>query len=380
MNLSAMTLAELAELQQAFELIHRGTSILSGLPCNQSEFETSIDMTPGELVVISTHFRMPEAMFFGPPPEFVIEDAVDEPAPAALVAECWAGGGTCSGMRLAESAPADGQRDKAETCEAAPVAVAEAGESPAPDTDAAAAAGPGDGAGGDAPPVAGPALKTGPLSDEEKAQIRLYDGVMSCRDIAARLGRRSQTVALYLHALETAAKKLAETKPEETGAEESKAAQPAPGAEQASVADPVGADAAAETPEAVKAAPVGETAEGGAAVTTPDPAPVAGGADSAVPPPATLREREIWHHLNQLGHVAPFDAELDLEICEALSAGQKPGEIATNLGLDTKAVVERFRRLSYPVRDLKDRVMPDGQALLVAELRRRVTWMRSRAA
>ena len=375
MNLSAMTLADLADLQQACLLIHRGTSILAGLACNQSEFETSIDMTPGELVVISTHFRMPEAMFFGPPPEFVIEDTVHESAPAAPVAECWAGRGTCSGMRLAESAPADGQRDEAETCEAAPEAVAEAGESPAPDMDAAAAAGPGDGAGGDAPPVAGPALKTGPLSDEEKAEIqRLTTEGVAQREIAARLGRRFQTVALYLHG---SAKRV---KTKEYKAKEYKAAQPAPAAEQASVADPVGADAAAEMPEPVKAAPVGETAEGGAAVTTPKPAPVAGGADTAVPPPATLREREIWYHLNKLGHVAPFDADLDLEICEALSAGQKPGEIATDLGLDTKAVADRFRRLSFPVRDLKDRVTPDGQALLVAELRRRVKWMRGTAA
>lgn len=371
MNLSAMTLADLADLQRACELIHRGTSILAGLACNQSEFETSIDMTPGELVVISTHFRMPEAMFFGPPPEFVIEDRVDEPAPAAPVAECWAGRGTCSGMRLAESAPADGQRDEAETCEAAPEAVAEAGENPAPDMDAAEAAGPGDGAGGDAPPVAGPALKTGPLSDSERVDIQLLDAAgLSRREIAARLGRRTQAVALYLHGLT----------PDAVGTKESKAAQPAPIAEQASVADPVGADAAAEVPEAVKAAPVGEIAGGGAAVTTPEPAPVAGGADTAVPPPVTLREREIWYHLNKLGHVAPFDADLDLEICEALSAGQKPGEIATNLGLDTKAVADRFRRLSFPVRDLKDRVTPDGQALLVAELRRRVKWMRGQAA
>ena len=259
MNLSAMTLAELADLQRAFELIHRGTSILSGLACNQSEFETSIDMTPGELVVISTHFRMPEAMFFGPPPEFVIEGP-DEVVRGPFL----------------ETATHVGEHSVTEM----PEAVADAGVNSAQISDAAEAAEPGDGAGGDAPPVAGPMVKTGPLSDEEKAEIRHLDAAgMSRRAIADRLGRRLQTVALYLHGLANP-QKAAGAK-----AEEYQAAQPAPAAEQASVADDVGADAAVEAPEAVAAAPVGEIAEGGTAEAAPEPAPVAGGADHAIPPP-----------------------------------------------------------------------------------------------
>lgn len=358
MNLSALSLAELAELQQAFAMIHKGVSILSGLPVNQGEAETTIDMTPGEVVIITTHFAMPgHFRRFDPPPEFVVVERETEQAADLVAAEMLGGSGDLQQHGLVESPPAAGQREQAGTCEVAPEAGTGAGESPAQVSETPVSA----------LPAVAPAVHkdqtagqvTGPLTDDERAEIQRLDAEgVSRKEIARRLGRRPQTVALYLHGLANPPKGVAGR------TEEFKAAQPAPVAEQASVADTVGADAVAEAPVPVKAAPVGEIAEGVTQVAAPTPAPVAGGAA-----PFTARQRQIAAHVMRLNGRGDFDAATDLALVEQLTSGTKAGQVALDLGLDSAAVVGRFRALTAVIRDDRDRVTIDGQADLLLVLR-----------
>lgn len=358
MNLSALSLAEFVELQQAFAMIHKGVSILSGLPVNQGEAETTIDMTPGEVVIITTHYAMPgHFRRFDPPPEFVLVERETDQAADVAAAEMLGGSGDLQRHSLVESPPACAARDSGDDIPAAPqtppVSAVMAGSAGTGDGDPGASVGDLERTG----PRPGPV--TGPLSDEERAEIQQLDAQgVSRKEIARRLGRRSQTVALYLHGLANPPKGAAGK------TEEFKAAQPAPVAEQASVADTVGADAAVEVPVAVRAAPAGEIAEGVAPVAAPTPAPVAGGAA-----PFTARQRQIAAHVARLSGRGGFDAAADLALVEQLTSGTKAGQVALDLGLDSAAVVSRFRALTAVIRDDRDRVTIDGQSDLLLVLR-----------
>jgi hypothetical protein len=358
MNLSALSLAELSELQQAFAMIHKGVSILSGLPVNQGEAETTIDLTPGEVVIITTHYAMPgHFRRFDPPPEFVLVERETDQAADVAAAEMLGGSGDLQLHGLVESPPACAARDSGDDIPAAP-------QTPPVSAVMAGSAGTG---GGDPGASVGdlertgprPGQVTGPLSDQERAEIQRLDAQgVSRKEIAKRLGRRSQTVALYLHGLANPPKGAAGK------TEEYKAAQPAPVAEQASVADTLGADAAVEVPVAVEAAPVGEIAGGVARRSAPNPAPVAGGAA-----PFTARQRQIAAHVARLSGRGGFDAAADLALVEQLTSGTKAGQVALDLGLDSAGVVSRFRALTAVIRDDRDRVTIDGQADLLLVLR-----------
>lgn len=61
MNLSAMTLDDLAQFQVALELLGKAGAILERLPRDAASDGIMIDLTPGGGVVIMTGFRMPMA-------------------------------------------------------------------------------------------------------------------------------------------------------------------------------------------------------------------------------------------------------------------------------------------------------------------------------
>ncbi|WP_158589824.1 helix-turn-helix domain-containing protein [Gemmobacter lutimaris] len=380
-----MSLDDLRRHQEKNARIIEACEILDGLPRDAEDSVLSIDMTPGLPTVITLPCGMPSARYFDPPPEFEVVETDRRPGESAeaagwrrvdekywreldansraalaadvVAAEMLGGSGDLQRHSLVESPPAAGQREQAGTCEVAPEAGTGAGESPAHVSETPVSA----------PPAVAPAARkdqtagqvTGPLTDDERAEIQRLDAEgVSRKEIARRLGRRTQTVALYLHGLAHPPKGAAGK------TEESKAAQPAPVAEQASVAVSDGADAVAEAPVAVKAAPVGEIAEGVVPVAAPTPAPVAGGAA-----PFTARQRQIAAHVMRLHGRGDFDAATDLALVEQLTSGTKAGQVALDLGLDSAAVVGRFRALTAVIRDDRDRVTIDGQADLLLVLR-----------
>lgn len=194
---------------------------------------------------------------------------------------------------------------------------------------------------GDAEPLpeAAPQV-TGPLTEDERAQISamVAEGVPRA-EIAAALGRKVQTVALWItrHLQEDGVVRLPE-------------AAPATDA-------PFPADAAA--------APVAAVAES---------APVAPAAVSAAPLSPRLREIEA---------VLPptDDADLDLGLAKAILGGASFAEVATDLGLDTEAVRQRWIALRKPLMEPGAKPLTlAAQEDLLTILRHRVRLARGVAA
>lgn len=197
-----------------------------------------------------------------------------------------------------------------------------------------------------APAADAPGLVCGPLTEAERAQIvaMVKDGVPR-PEIAARLRRKVQTVSLWItrHMQADGAVALPDL--------------PAP--------DAVAAPADAPFPPRAVAAPVAALAQG---------APVAPAAVSVEG--LTPRLREIEQALPR-----PVDAELDLDLAEALFRGEKLAAFALDTGEDAKVLAERFRLLAAPlIPEGKKALAPDVQADLLAILRHRVRLARGVAA
>lgn len=273
----------------------------------------------------------------------------------------WAGSGTCSGLENAESATSDGQLELV---------------------------GDGGGGGGGTPAAAEPAVakpkrsrgepvrkrpavkpgksfKLGVLTPEEREAIQsLHAQGQTPRQIADQLQRRVQSVALFLHTQKS---------------NQIPAGQPAVVAGP----DPVAEPAAQAVPAAGGQGPEAREPESGPGMPAPDmgqaraPAPEAGGAGTSS---LHGRQREIDAHLSALGYRGGWDAELDLELVEGLAQGRKPAELAMDLDQDAKALTDRFRVLSAPIRDDRDRPTIAGMQDLAVVLRHRVKEARKRAA
>lgn len=371
MNLSAMSLGDMEELQEAFGLIHKGVSLLSRLPVNQGEVETSIDMTPGGVVIITTHFEMPGYFrCFGPPPDFEVVEG-SEICGAAVPCE------VCASDMLAQGAPGGSgnlqQRTNVESSprvggpghetaqsEGALDAVPGPGEIPGPEgaatgsaggivlPDVASAAAP-------EPEKRGPIL--GPITAAERAEILRMDGEgLDAGKIGAALNRRPAQIGAILY--------YAKGKKSEIPA-----GQPFPAAsnDAAGAAGFVPAEAGPEAEEPAQP----DTGHASAA------APVVGGA--ATSPQLTARQRTLAAHLDRVHERRGFDADIDLEMVEALFAGAKAGQVALDLGIDSMALVQRFRELTAPLRDDRDRVSIDGQSDLLAMMRQRAADRRAKA-
>lgn len=379
MNLSAMTLDDLAQFQVALDLLAQAGAILERLPRDETADGIMVEMSPGRRVAIITGYRMPQA-HPAEPVNFPLVEVMGggiamrkpDPMPSAAItelqpdagaaAETWAGRGTCSGFENAESAPSGGQLE---------------------------VTGNGGGGGGGTPATAEPAgaktkrvrgepvrkrpaikpgkaFKLGALEpDERETIIQLSALGQSPKQIAAQLQRRVQSVALFLHSVK--ANQIPAGQPASVVAREPIAEKPA---------EPAQAVAGGAGPDARESG-------SGPGMPAPDmgqaraPAPVAGGAGS---PTFHGRQRQIDYHLTEVGYRGGWDAELDLELVEGLAQGRKAAEVAMDLDLDPKAVAERFRVLSYPIRDDRDRPTIDGMKDLAEVLRHRVKEARNRAA
>lgn len=379
MNLNAVTLEELAGYANVLNDLIKAGLILEDLPKSDPSDGVVYNMTPGQRVTITTAYVMPQA-FPSVPVEFPLvevmgggiamrkpdpipSEAIPELQPdAGAAAETWAGSGTCSGFENAESATSGGQLEMT---------------------------GNGGGGGGGTPATAEPAeakpkrvrgepvrkrpaikpgkaFKLGALEpDERETIIQLSALGQSPKQIAEQLQRRVQSVALFLHSVK--ANQIPAGQPASVVAREPIAEKPA---------EPAPAVAGGAGPEA-------RESESGPGMPAPDmgqaraPAPVAGGAGS---PTFHGRQRLIDYHLTEVGYRGGWDVELDLELVEGLAQGRKAAEVAMDLDLDPKAVAERFRVLSYPIRDDRDRPTIDGMKDLAEVLRHRVKEARNRAA
>lgn len=190
------------------------------------------------------------------------------------------------------------------------------------------------------PQDAAPQLVAGPLSDWEKSEIlRMDRDGETRRDIADALGRKIQTVALFL------------TSQIGNDGKPRHKVTPPPAADFVHVADAV-APAVDRALAAVAAPPVG-------------PVPVAGPVAEL-----TAREREVWDHLAALRMPKGWDHEMDLDMVEAFARGTKSAVIAADFGKDSQAVVDRYKQLTAVIRDERGHMSIEGQARFQSVLRR----------
>ncbi|MEH6776267.1 MAG: hypothetical protein V7668_20250, partial [Cereibacter changlensis] len=243
-----------------------------------------------------------------------------------------------------------------------------------------------------APVDAPQTLRAGPLDDNERATItRLAADGVARPVIAAQLGRRVQSVSLYLSSLEQAKSKI-EAQPREA----QKAPPPAPAKVPAKAAAP--AKTARFDEHKAELDHLDREERAAAKISNSAPAPVKVPAKAAAPIPkppappapkitvtapvsaAVTAEKQaepVWHapidrHLTTLGYSGGWSAGLDLDLVEGLSKGIKLGMLATDLGLDTSALKSRFTALTACVRD-------DFGMMTIEQQKRLLTVLRSRA-
>lgn len=367
MNLSAMSLDELARLQSALVMIHKGAAILAGLPVNQDETELTIDMTPGEIVMISTHFAMPGFLrAFGPPPDFeLVEpslDVIETEQGRFFPHRCGRetanvdgdGGDVKPGglvdlqqLENVDGPPADpGQRQQNPVLDGA-AGEPQAGAMPATEM-----------------PAAGGATILGPMREDEKAAVReMAARGLSAHEIAASINRRVQTIASVLRA-----------KPKEATGQPVPAGVPASDAA-APISSPVAVqDEIPETPAAEANAAPADTGQPALSREAGVTAPQAGGAASAqseVQVRMTAAQRRLNAYLDDLGYRRGWSPEDDLALVHGLGAGFRLPELCIDLGFDPKDAHQRFGELSLTIRDDRGRPSIDGQADLLVVLRLR---------
>lgn len=132
-------------------------------------------------------------------------------------------------------------------------------------------------------------------------------------------------------------------------------------------------------------APLGQCAPARPVASGAAPAPVVEVAGTC-PDDLYGESRRLWLHLDHLGYgrargmTEDWDAELDHELVERLASGARVGELALDLGIGAEILAARFRALSAPIRDDRDRVTIDGQQRLLAVLKARLLRARRGAA
>ncbi len=316
MDLTKMTRGDLATLQGELRTIATAADVLA-----DSGQEPEIGLTSWETVI-----RCAPLSCFAraePPPQLLERDlpapdfALDPPAVPAPAE----GGGAVADPVLS-SALATSAGPAPEILPPSPPPAAAA----APDGDPSPVRG---------AEIAAEAAPSGPLSDDEKAEIRRRHAAgEDSAAIAAALNRKRPAISMFLMraaAAETAARKSA-----------------------ADTFRPIDEVAAAVIEKA---------------------------AASAARPaaPADPAEARIHAHLDALPAAKGIDAEADLEIVEAFIDGRPGSEVALDLGLDGKAVKLRFDALTAPLRDVLGKLPKGGgPGLLVLhrQLRDRVALAR----
>lgn len=106
-------------------------------------------------------------------------------------------------------------------------------------------------------------------------------------------------------------------------------------------------------------------------------------APANVMPGMTLNEKAavIAQHVEGLPKHAEFDAELDLELCEAVFSGGGLPLFSTDMGIDQREALARFNAIVAPLRDPGRKGLPiEAATLILPALRTRVANARGAAA
>lgn len=197
--------------------------------------------------------------------------------------------------------------------------------------------------------------KEGPMSEAEKATIRqmMKDGKPR-REIADRLGRRLQTISLYMSRHLQAKAESAPPAP--------RSSSPAAG----------GAVTSRVAPQAPKERAVTGPAR---AVASGIPLP-----DAATSDNLPRRRREIRSALSEVPDRDGFDPELDLALVEGLYKGIKVAQLALDFRVDAQQLLKRFREVEGAARGNRDIMPIEDQTYLLEELRARAAAQRGQAA
>lgn len=386
MNLSAMSISDLMALQDALGLIQKGALILSGLP-DCGEGDLVVQMRPGEPVTLVTSWVMPAAQRVAASEPVVIEDIVAPVVAAPIGAQAKAA------MRHA-AALCDASVDLRDRSEGALQRAEAVAAHPNITGQPAAVGEPAGKAGGGSGKVAAPRVKTaersapervtGPLSEAERLTIVARMDVDSAASIALDLKRRVQEVSLFIHNRRKYALSQMTIGPV---SQDAVVLTGGPAAD-ASAPDTGHAPAAAQE-EGPCAAPVSDHVSDiskmvASVPPTPveivPPAPPPSPALAGIVDPRPARHRAIAQHVDRLKRRPDFDAELDLELAEALAKGAKVNAVAADFGLDSAQVKARWQDMTNALLDAKGRLAVDDQTYLLIELRRKVQEARSRAA
>lgn len=201
---------------------------------------------------------------------------------------------------------------------------------------------------------------TGPMSDEEKRTIaEMRSQGLGSTDIAARLKRKPQVIAMYLMRL-----------PQGAGQVPAQAKEAAQAAVSAEIQMP-GGDREGLQQQHAEHDPVQSGAvDGQQSVATPDEARLS----------FTGESKRIWDHVQSLGFPKGWDANLDLEMSEAFGRGTKADQVALDLDCDTKLLRDRYAQLTACIRDDRGRMSIDGQERLVRVLQARLKNLRAAKA
>jgi hypothetical protein len=133
-------------------------------------------------------------------------------------------------------------------------------------------------------------------------------------------------------------------------------------------AEQVPVAAVVQEPSPVPAAP----AQAPVVAVAPPPAPRAKAARPVAPADLSGAHRRIWDWLDGIEYTADFDAADDLYMVDCFAHGTKVATLALDMGVDAKALLDRFKLVTQCIRDGKDRIQPDLQGKLGEVLRLRV--------
>jgi hypothetical protein len=111
----------------------------------------------------------------------------------------------------------------------------------------------------------------------------------------------------------------------------------------------------------------------------PPPAPRAKAARPVAPADLSGAHRRIWDWLDGIEYTADFGAADDLYMVDCFAHGTKVATLALDMGVDAKALLDRFKLVTQCIRDGKDRIQPDLQGKLGEVLRLRVKLARAAA-
>jgi hypothetical protein len=90
----------------------------------------------------------------------------------------------------------------------------------------------------------------------------------------------------------------------------------------------------------------------------------------------SLLARRFFLWLGEQKHPAAWGVGDDLALLDGVCRGRRIAEIALDLSFDSAAVIDRFKVLSEPSRDVKGKMTLDGQKAMLDALRLRAEAVR----